>query len=90
MFSVVARETGHPVFNLKNIQQMLDIPYRLASREKCTPAELQEALKFREESHGFCPFLPKSSIDKLAPGTYYLEFISANYERNYKRMHRVD
>jgi 3-hydroxy-3-methylglutaryl-CoA-synthase len=85
MFSVVARHTNHPVFNLGNIQRVLDISNRLAAREKCTPAELQEALQFREESHGFCPFLPKSNLDKLATGTYFLEFIGANYERVYRR-----
>eukprot|EP01033_Poteriospumella_lacustris_P007059 gene7059-5083_t len=85
MFSVIARETGHPVFNLQNIQQVLDLPHRLAAREKCTPAELQAALQTREDGHGIKPFVPKCTCDKLAPGTYYVDHINDKSERVYAR-----
>jgi len=40
----------------------------------------------REKSHGFIPFTPTSSTITLATGAYYLESISATYERSYKRL----
>lgn len=85
MFSIIARDTDHPTFNLRNIQKVLDITNRLAAREKLMPSDLQAALQAREDSHGFIPFSPKYSTDALAPGTYYLEYINANYERIYAR-----
>jgi hydroxymethylglutaryl-CoA synthase len=73
------------VFNLQNIQQVLDLPHRLAAREKCTPAELQAALQTREDGHGIKPFVPKCTCDKLAPGTYYVDHINDKSERVYAR-----
>lgn len=85
MLAIIPRETGHEKFNLESIQSKLNIAERLAQREKLTPKDLDLALKAREESHGAVPFNPKFNIDKLIPGTYYLEEITKGYVRVYKR-----
>ena len=72
-------------FSLARIQSVLRLSERLANREKLTPADLDAALTAREVSHGIVPFKPTFLIDRLLPGTYYLESISANHERFYKR-----
>jgi hydroxymethylglutaryl-CoA synthase len=86
MFSIIpSTETDSPKFTLENMQIQLNIANRLASREKLTPNDLTLALKAREESHGVVPFKPTFGVDKLFPGTYYLEGISNKYERTYLR-----
>jgi len=72
-------------FSLARIQSVLRISERLANREKLTPADLDAALTAREVSHGVVPFKPTFLTDRLLPGTYFLESISANHERFYKR-----
>lgn len=82
--------TPHPAsvnarFSLERMQAVLHIAERLQSREKLTPADMNTALNAREQSHGLAPFKPTFLADRLAPGTYYLVSISANYERFYRR-----
>ena len=79
---------GHgssPLFTLQKIQDALNLSNRLASREKLTPNDLTQALEGREKSHGHVPFKPIFLVDKLFPGTYYLEEITTSYERIYRR-----
>lgn len=72
-------------FTLASMQKALNIEARLNSREKLTPQDLTLALNAREASHGFVPFKPTFSTANLFPGTYYLDHITTNFERNYKR-----
>lgn len=85
MFSISPREVANSKFSLAEMQRQLDIPNRLSRRECLTPAELNFALQARERSHGVIPFKPTFNVDKLVPGSYYLEQIDAKYVRNYKR-----
>lgn len=85
MLAIIPRDCGDAKFNLAGIQQQLSIAARLAGREKLTPNDLTVALQAREASHGKVPFVPTFSIDKLSPGTYYLDEITAKNERIYKR-----
>jgi hypothetical protein len=85
MLAIIPRDSGDAKFNLASIQQQLNIAGRLASREKLTPSDLAVALQAREASHGKVPFVPTFSIDKLAPGTFYLDQITEKNERIYKR-----
>ena len=73
------------LFTLQKIQDALNLPNRLASREKMTPSDLTLALEGREKSHGHVPFKPNFTVDKLFPGTYYLDEITTSYERIYRR-----
>jgi hydroxymethylglutaryl-CoA synthase len=77
--------TSDPRFSLSSMQSALDLPTRLSSREALTPADLTSALDAREASHGFIPFTPTFDSGKLYPGTFYLSFISPQYERLYTR-----
>ena len=82
--------TPHPEnvnarFSLARMKEVLNISQRLQKREKLTPADLNVALGAREASHGVVPFIPSFLTDRLAPGAYYLESISANHERFYRR-----
>jgi hydroxymethylglutaryl-CoA synthase len=86
MFSIIATDaTNDERFSLERIQQILSIPYRLASRSKKTPEDLTKALQAREGSHGFVPFKPTFNTDDLYPGTFYLDIITEKFERIYKR-----
>ena len=73
------------LFTLQKIQEALNLSTRLASREKLAPSDLTLALEGREKSHGHVPFKPVFTIDKLFPGTYYLDEITTSYERVYRR-----
>lgn len=80
-----SNDVANDRFSLARIQSVLRLSERLANREKLTPADLDVALTAREVSHGVVPFKPSFLTDRLLPGTYYLESISANHERFYKR-----
>jgi hydroxymethylglutaryl-CoA synthase len=87
MLSITPRHShsSDEKFSLSNIQKVLDIPNRLASRVKQDVPVLNRALEAREKSHGFIPFQPTFSTDSLFPGTFYLKEITAQYERIYER-----
>ncbi len=85
MLAIIPRESGDSKFNLSVIQQQLSIAARLAARERLSPNDLSAALEAREASHGKAPFVPTFSVDKLSPGTYYLDQITERNERIYKR-----
>jgi hydroxymethylglutaryl-CoA synthase len=86
MMSVIPSATvDNDRFSLARMKSTIRIAERLADREKLTPADLNVALTAREESHGLVPFKPTFLTDRLLPGTYYLESISANHERFYVR-----
>eukprot|EP00981_Chlorochromonas_danica_P014969 scaffold9701_cov265-Ochromonas_danica.AAC.6 len=88
MFSLLPRtpttEAGR-AFSLARMQAALQTKERLAAREQLTPDDLTAALLAREQAHGFAPFQPRFTSDKLYPGTYYLHEINAQSERVYRR-----
>jgi len=67
------------------MQAALDVAQRLSRREALSPDDLTATLRAREAAHGLVPFVPSFSADKLFPGTYYLDSITAKYERIYRR-----
>lgn len=76
---------GDGRFSLDKMQTVLRIAERMGTRELLTPDDLTVALSAREASHGFVPFKPTFSVEKLFPGTFYLDSIASNYERVYLR-----
>jgi hydroxymethylglutaryl-CoA synthase len=76
---------GNQRFNLDLMQAALDVAQRLSRREALSPDDLTAALRAREAAHGLVPFVPSFPADKLFPGTYYLDSITAKYERIYRR-----
>jgi hypothetical protein len=89
MFSIIPSETGSgssSSFTLKRMQEQLNIKNRLANREELSPIDLATALKVREAGlHPELPYTPKFLVENMVPGTYYLDEITKNYERVYKR-----
>lgn len=85
MFAIVPRISTSHRFSLGKMQSALDLPGRLARREKLTPGHLAAALAAREAAHGQAPFAPTFTPDSLFPGTYYLKQINALQEREYAR-----
>eukprot|EP01038_Epipyxis_sp_PR26KG_P004042 gene4042-5784_t len=78
-------ESNNTRFSLELMQKNLNVLDRLTQRELMTPTDLIKALNAREHSHGFVPFKPTFSINKLSPGTFYLKEITTSYERIYDR-----
>ena len=88
MFSIVPTSlsgTKPGQFTLEKMQKNLNVASRLQARTNRDPSSLTAALNARELSHGSVPFTPTFPTDSLASGTYYLESITASYERIYKR-----
>jgi len=83
--AVAAQSSDDARFSLESMQSALNLDERLAAREKLTVADLNAALKAREDSHCTPPFRPTYGLDTLAEGAYYLEEISSVYERKYNR-----
>lgn len=77
--------TQHSQFSLERMQEVLDLTNRLGSRHRADPSQLDLALAAREKSHMYVPFHPSFEIKDIVPGTYYLETITAGYERIYQR-----
>ena len=63
-----------------------DLNKRLESRIKVEPSEFSQTLKLREESHGIAPYHPSGSINRLAPGTWYLKEMDELKRRNYAKV----
>ena len=76
---------GDARFSLQKMQDVLKIKERLQNRRKKSPQDLTAALLAREKAHGTIPFKPSMSLEDLAIGAYYLDGISSNFERLYKR-----
>lgn len=72
-------------FSLDKIRAALNIPARLTSRQKQSPENLAAALRARENSHSSVPYAPTFDTTGLFPGTFYLQQITASYERIYAR-----
>ena len=86
MFEVIpsnSHNTG--AFTLERMQKALNLAARLESREVLSPKSLDIALKARENSHDLLPFQPTFQVERLFPGTYYLDQIKNNFERVYLR-----
>ena len=84
--SVASRPLCAQQFSLSKMQKALSISTRLASRTCRTPEDLTEALRTRENSHGFSPYNPTYDIECLFPGTFYLSEITVAFERVYARV----
>jgi hydroxymethylglutaryl-CoA synthase len=81
MFSV--RVSG-PV---DHIVSKLNIPNRLAARQKVTPETFDQTMQLREKTHHVKEYTPIGSLsdENLFPGTFYLDHVDDKYRRSYKR-----
>lgn len=63
-----------------------DLPARLKARRTVPPAEFEQAMKLREETHHQAPYTPVGDPASLWPGTYYLVSVDDKHRRTYKRI----
>ena len=97
MYGLRGRRSGGGRFSLGAIQQAMNLQRRLADREELPPMEMTQALSARHVLHNRADesveIVPTYPIDRLFPGTYYLERIAPNGARHYGRFpkdaHRV-
>jgi len=71
--------------SLANIASNTDVAKRLSQRQSVSAEEYTAALKERESFHSASDYVPKSSVEALFPGTYYLEKIDSEKRRTYSR-----
>eukprot|EP00898_Chlorokybus_atmophyticus_P000505 jgi/Chlat1/1455/Chrsp12S02007 len=84
LFSFRVREARLPL-SVDGIASAVNIEPRLKQRQMTTPEEFDAAMKQMEQRYGKCGFEPTTSVDSLAPGTYYLVGIDDKYRRTYLR-----
>jgi hydroxymethylglutaryl-CoA synthase len=67
------------------IQSQAHIPAMLKQRLTVKPAEFEQIMKLREETHHLAPYTPVGDVKWLFPGTYYIENIDGKHRRKYAR-----
>lgn len=88
-------ETAPTPFTVRRIAEAVDLKARLDDREKLGPKELDAALAARSAAYAVghaggvaesgIAFVPKYPVDRLFPGTFFLESVGADRTRSYKR-----
>ena len=70
-----------------NIKHQLQIRQRLQDRTKVSPAEFDQIMNLREQTHNQKKYAPVGTVDEenLFKGTYYLNGIDEKYRRSYIR-----
>ncbi|XP_005816295.2 LOW QUALITY PROTEIN: hydroxymethylglutaryl-CoA synthase, cytoplasmic-like [Xiphophorus maculatus] len=69
----------------KLVSSLSDLRVRLDSRRKMSPAAFSEIMKLREETHHLASYIPRSSVEDLFPGTWYLTRVDDKHRREYAR-----
>ncbi|XP_047229394.1 hydroxymethylglutaryl-CoA synthase, cytoplasmic [Girardinichthys multiradiatus] len=69
----------------KLVSSLSDLGVRLDSRTKVPPSVFSESMKLREETHHLASYVPRSSVDDLFPGTWYLTRVDDKHRREYAR-----
>ena len=87
MYSIrVASDCG-PKSALSSLMAAVnDIPLRLASRTVVPPAQFEEIMKLREETHHKAPYVPQGKATDLFPGTFYLTAVDDKHRRAYSQV----
>lgn len=84
MFSFRVQE-GVGQFTLGSLLEAMDVPSLLSARLKVTPEEFVSTMELMETRYGACDFIPKTPIDHLRPGTFFLTGVDSLYRRTYDR-----
>ncbi|KAL1635015.1 3-hydroxy-3-methylglutaryl coenzyme A synthase [Diplodia intermedia] len=69
--------------SIKELQENVDLQKRLDAREVVPPQAYDDMCLLREEAHLQKGFKPKGSVDRIVPGTYYLEEVDDMFRRKY-------
>ena len=87
MFSVrVASDCGPKSALASLMANINDIPTRLSSRTIVPPAQFEEIMKLREETHHKAPYVPQGKATDLFPGTFYLTAVDDKHRRAYSQV----
>lgn len=87
MYSLTITKDVSEESSLRKIISMLShVESQLKARQLVSPADYTSTLELREQNYHSAPYEPKSSIDHMFPGSYYLVQIDDNYRRTYKRI----
>jgi len=83
-----SRDTEQSRFSIGKMNECLNLSFRLDSREKVHPNELDLALETRARMHkSSAPYSPVyPTLGRLFPGTYYLNSIDSKWTRTYSRV----
>ena len=63
-----------------------EVPAMLESRRVVPPAEFEQTLKLRQETHHLAPYKPVGSREALHPGTFFLTEVDDKHRRKYERV----
>lgn len=69
----------------EKFKEIIQLKKRLEERTQVTPARFKELMKLREETARLKDYHPIGDIEKMAKGTFYLEWIDDKFRRTYAR-----
>ena len=80
------RVTSDPKLLSRLVSTVTDMSERLGSRKVVKPADFEQTMRLREDTHHLAPYTPVSDPTELFPGTYYLTAVDDMHRRMYKRV----
>ncbi len=87
MYSIrVASDCGPKSALASLMASVKDIPSRLATRKVVPPAQFEEIMRLREETHHKAPYNPQGKATDLFPGTFYLTEVDDKHRRAYNQV----
>ncbi|XP_043930044.1 hydroxymethylglutaryl-CoA synthase, cytoplasmic-like [Protopterus annectens] len=86
LYSIKVTQDATPGSSLDKLTASLsDLHRRLDLRQCVSPSEFAEIMKLREHTHHLAGYIPKSPVDTLFPGTWYLTRVDEKHRRQYAR-----
>lgn len=87
MYSLRISQESNQESNLRKIVDSLShVELQLKSRRCISPEDYSKILKSKEKSNHVVPFEPKSDVENMFPGTYYLIKVDDKHRRTYDRI----
>lgn len=83
VFELQGKATTNPAFSLANIKEQLNLQQRLSQRTEASIEEYEKTIQGNLQSYNSYNYVSTSSIDQLAPGTFYLTHVDDKWRRNY-------
>ena len=80
------RFSSDPAHLKRLVANVSEVPALLESRRLVPPAEFEQTLKLREETHHLAPYKPVGSAGGLHPGTFFLTEVDNKHRRKYERV----
>lgn len=86
LYSIKVSQDATPGSSLDKLTASLcDLTARLDSRKRISPEVFAENMMLRQETHHLSNYIPKSSVDDLYEGTWYLVRVDEKHRRTYAR-----